>query len=146
MRHADKKPSPLFVDAIKVSAASFKPGAAITYTVVEKSAKAGDKRTEMRRRTRLRSGKVLDAKNKFLIECQVHDRSSSGARLRLVANVSAPARLRLFEDETKTIRDARVVWRRNQELGVRFVQQSSAELALGARRAALAGKYYAISD
>jgi hypothetical protein len=147
MHRADTKPFPFLLDAVKVTAGSSAPSSAVTYVVVEKSpAKTGEKRGEARRRTRLRSGKVLDAKNKFLIECQVHDRSAGGARLRLVANVSAPAKLRLFDDETKTIRDVRIIWRRNQELGVRFVPQSYTDTLPPAERAALARKYYAVRD
>jgi hypothetical protein len=146
MRPSHRPAGPAFLDAIKVPAGAFKPGAAVTYMVVEKKAQAGEKRAEMRKRTRLRSGKILDTKNKFLIECQVHDRSPQGARLRLVANVSAPSRIRLFDDESKIVRDARVVWRNNQELGVRFMATIKADALRPADRAALDGnKYYAVS-
>src|SRR5271163_2477485 len=116
MRQAAKGAGPLSLDAIKVPASAFGPGSAVTYTIIDKSADTSEKRREMRRRTRLRSGKVLDANNRFLAECQVHDRSQRGARLRLVANLFMPTRLRLFDDETGTVRDARLIWRRNHEL------------------------------
>ena len=144
MRTSHRAAGPAFLEAIKVPAGAFTPGAAVTYTVVEKKAQGSDKRAEARKRTRLRSGKVLDTKNKFLIECLVHDRSPQGARLRLVANVSAPNRIRLFDDESKVVRDARVVWRNNQDLGVRFMTTIKADTLRPAERAALDGKYYAI--
>jgi hypothetical protein len=144
MRHAAKSAGPISLDAIKVPAAAFGPGAALTYTVIEKPADKGEKRGETRRRTRLRSGKILDARNKFLVECQVYDRSARGARLRLVANIFMPPRLRLFDDETKLVCDARVIWRRNHELGVSFATRSNADDLRPSERAALAGKFYAV--
>jgi len=139
-------PRPAFLDAIKVPAAAFKSGAAVTYMVIEKKTSGDrDRRGEDRRRTRLRSGKILDSQNKFLIECQVHDRSAQGARLRLVANVFTPTRIRLFDDEAKTVQDARIVWRRDRELGVRFAATGYAQNLRPADRASLAGKYYAVA-
>lgn len=151
MRRPAKAAGPLSLDAIKVPAAAFGRGSAITYTVIEKAQKPDDKqpddkRGETRRRTRLRSGKILDARNKFLIECQVHDRSSRGARLRLVANIFMPPRLRLFDDETQTVRDARVIWRRNHEIGVSFMQRGNGDDLRPSERTALASKYYAVGN
>jgi hypothetical protein len=146
MRHAAKSAGPISLDAIKVPAAAFGRGPALTYTVIEKPTDAGEKRTEARRRTRLRSGKILDARNKFLVECQVYDRSPRGARVRLVANVFMPPRLRLFDDETKVVRDARIIWRRNHELGISFATRSSADDLRPSERAALAGKFYAVRN
>lgn len=145
MHRADRTPRPAFLDAIKVPAAAFRPGAAVTYMVIEK--KSGrEQRAEPRKRTRLRSGKILDTTNRFLVECQIHDRSAEGARLRLVANVSAPQRIRLFDDEAKILRDARIVWRRNHEIGVRFAPSARTVFLRPGERASLAGKYYAIDD
>jgi hypothetical protein len=145
MRRAENGRSAAILDAIKVPAAAFVPGTAVTYTIIEaRAADRHERRAEPRRRTRLRSGKVLDAKNKFLIECQVHDRSMRGARLRLVANVSAPANIHLFDDEAKIVRKARIIWRRKQELGVTFVAHANVDDLRPAERSALAGKYYAV--
>jgi hypothetical protein len=140
MRQAARGAGPISLDAIKVPASAFRPGSAVTYTIIDKSAD----RSEKRRRTRLRSGKVLDASNRFLVECQIHERSQRGARLRLVANLFLPTRLRLFDDETGSVRDARLVWRRNHELGISFIAKSAAEDLRPSERAALAGKYYAV--
>ena len=146
MRRPAKAAGPLSLDAIKVPAAAFGRGSAVTYTIIEKAPEPDDKRGETRRRTRLRSGKILDARNKFLIECQVHDRSNRGARLRLVANIFMPPRLRLFDDETQTVRDARVIWRRNHEIGVSFIAKSKGDDLRPSERTALANKYYAIGS
>jgi PilZ domain len=150
MRHAEENRSTAFLDAIKVPAAGFAPGAKVnyaevTYTVIEAPVTdTKERRLEPRRRTRLRSGKVLDAKNKFLIECQVHDRSDRGARLRLVANVSAPARIHLFDDEANCVREAQVIWRSKQDVGVTFVGHAKVGGMRPVDRNALAAKFYAV--
>ena len=146
MRRAREGRSAALLDAMKVPAAAFRPGTGVTYTVVEaRPPDRNERRAEPRRRTRLRSGKVLDAKNRFLIECQVHDRSARGARLRLVADVSAPAKIHLFDDEAKMVCEAQIIWRSNQELGVVFLAHVNADGLRPAERTALSGKYYAVS-
>ena len=52
MRHAAKSAGPISLDAIKVPAAAFGPGAALTYTVIEKPADKGEKRGETREERR----------------------------------------------------------------------------------------------
>jgi len=105
-----------------------------------------EKRSERRRRTRLRAGKILDCRNAFLIECLVHDRSPDGARLRLVAPVALPDSIRLFEDEDRRLAAADVIWRNGQEIGIRF-RPGQSDLAMTARaRAAMAGPYYAVAE
>jgi hypothetical protein len=102
-----------------------------------------DSRAAARRRTRLRSGKVLDSANRFLIECAVHDRSEQGARLRLAEVVALPESLRLFDDERQQVREMTLVWRRGHDIGVRWV--GAAEIPLApSELMALRGKYYAV--
>ena len=67
-----------------------------TYCVV-KPKDAGDKRSAHRRRTRLRSGKLLDPRNALLIDCQVYDRSEKGARIRLIGVKSLHVRVLAYE-------------------------------------------------
>jgi len=103
-----------------------------------------DKRAARRHRTRLRSGKILDAGNKFLVECVVHDRSDEGARLRIVENVALTPPIRLFDDEQGTVHDVSIVWRRGQDLGVRYVPGCGTAPPTEAQLRELRGKYYAI--
>ncbi len=84
------------IDAIKVSGAETKPGE-VTYRVLDPVRESGDKRAEPRKRTRLRSGKILDGTNKFLIDCQINNRSERGARLILFARVKLPRRIRTLQ-------------------------------------------------
>ena len=52
----------------------------------------GESRAQVRRKTRLRSAKVLDEANRFLCEAVVQNRSAEGFRLLLARNVALPAR------------------------------------------------------
>lgn len=113
------------------------------YCVIE-TRERGDKRSTRRRRTRLRSGKILDLRNSFLIECQIYDQSNKGARLRLVGDVSMPNRIRLYEDAPERVVDALVVWRKNREIGICFAPYGRGRPITKAQLAYLRGKYYAI--
>ena len=80
-----------------------------------------NRRSEPRVRTRLRTGKLLDRNKKFLTDCSIFDRSTHGARLRLFANVDLPERFRLYDEASKQLFDAKVAWRRGQDVGVRLL-------------------------
>jgi hypothetical protein len=92
----------------------------VTYYVV-KTAALGERRLSRRRRTRLRSGKIVDPRSAHLIDCQIYDWSGMGARLRLFDSVSVPGRIQLFEDVSERLINATIVWRRSREIGIRFV-------------------------
>jgi|GEM_PF-1984211 len=128
----------------------------VTYCVIENNAKlteqetagretAGeDRRKPQRKRTRLRCGKVLDQHGKFLVECQVHDRSDYGAQLRLIAAISLPPRIKFFDDEQGALIDAKVIWRKKREIGIKFETKMGAQAIKSGQRSALGGKYYAV--
>ena len=103
-----------------------------------------DKRAMRRRRTRLRSGKVIDGANRFLIECAIHDRSDEGARLRLANNIGLPDEIRLFDDEQRSLSPARIIWRKGQEIGIRFLPKEAARPVSEAELMALSRKFYAV--
>lgn len=95
-----------------------------SYTVLidGKTARAVDERRDTpRRRTRLRSGKVVDAGGLFVTECLVHDLSQTGGRLRLPADVALPTYIHVFDDQSGLLHRAEVLWRKKGEAGVRFV-------------------------
>ncbi len=100
------------IEAVKVDDPRARPGE-VTYRVLEPrhepKQKNADKRAEGRHRTRLHSGKILDLTNKFLIDCQIHNRSAHGARLILAAKVKAPRRFRLFSDTDGELVDAKII-------------------------------------
>ena len=90
-----------------------------TYTVlVEPQPATGERRGTPRRRTRLRSGKLVDGAGRFVTECLVHDLSARGGRLRLPEGVSIPAAVRLYDDQTGALHVATVLWRQGREIGV----------------------------
>lgn len=137
------RPDGQIVQAIKLACPqSGKPFNDITYYVV-KTASQGDKRLKPRWRTRLRSGMILDPRNGFSTDCQVYDRSETGARLRLHADVSIPANIRLYEDARETPIDAWVVWRKNHEIGIWFAPGARQDLANAGRAGLRAGYTYA---
>jgi hypothetical protein len=134
------------IEAVKVDDAHARPGEA-TYRVIEPrhepKQKNADKRAEGRHRTRLRSGKILDLANKFLIDCQIHNRSAHGARLILAAKVKAPRRFRLFSDTDGELIDAKIIWQRGQNVGVTFLEEKPEALTL-AQITALRKRVYVV--
>jgi PilZ domain len=98
------------------------PGAEVTYVVLTPATK-GDKRLERRWHTHLRVGKIVDGRTHVLSETQTRDLSARGARLRLASNIALPARIRFFDENSKTLREAAVAWQRGREIGVRFLAE-----------------------
>ncbi|MBV8474606.1 MAG: hypothetical protein JO107_04150 [Hyphomicrobiales bacterium] len=105
-----------------------------------------DNRGAGRRRTRLRSGKLLDQANKFLCDCLIHDRSTTGLRLALPRGAELPAQFRVHDDETGHIDPVALVWRRGAVVGVRFIADVGPVSVKPSDRAALRGRYYAVPD
>ncbi len=127
-------------------------GGQVAYSVVESgrnenSAGKGrrDHRAAGRRRTRLRSAKILDTANKFVCDCLIHDRSDSGLRLTLARNLGLPVHFRVHDDETGDVDVVVTVWRRGAVLGVRYSQAGPVSIKPSAR-SALRGRFYAIPD
>ena len=105
-----------------------------------------DHRAAGRRRTRLRSAKILDAANAFVCECLVHDRSASGLRLSLARNMGLPPYFRVYDDESGAVDTVETVWRRGAVLGVRYSQALAAAPIKPSDRSALRGLFYAVPD
>lgn len=78
-----------------------------------------DRRGAPRRRT-LRKGELFYLDSGAAVECVVLDISDSGARLRPVDMLSCPQRFRLRGPDG-SLRHCEVVWRDDQDIGVRFV-------------------------
>jgi hypothetical protein len=89
--------------------------------VVSGATKAGEHRRAARYRTRLRPCRILDVQNRFLVDCSLYDVSTTGARVRMVADHQVPQRVRLHDEQERTTREAQVVWRKQRELGLRFI-------------------------
>lgn len=130
------------LEAVKLTRGNFARARGASYTVIEPPAACRNKRLEARRRTHLRCGMVLDLNNRFLIDCQIYDRSSRGARLRLAANLKLPRRIRLFDDLAKQMLNAEIAWRRGQLVGLRFFQPADPPCLSEAQIAALRRRFY----
>jgi len=98
-----------------------------------------------RRRTRMRSAKILDAANAFVSDCLIHDRSATGLRLTLARDVGLPPQFQVHDDETGAVELVATVWRRGATLGARFCGYGASTLT-PSERAALRGRYYAVRD
>lgn len=68
----------------------------------------------------LKDGKIVTGNFQSVIDCCVRDISSTGARIKCLHAASVPDEFRLMMPGDNTIRDARVVWRRDELLGVIF--------------------------
>ena len=98
-----------------------------------------------RRRTRMRSAKILDGSNAFFCDCLIHDRSATGLRLTLARDVGLPPQFQVHDDETGAVELVATVWRRGATLGARFCGYGASTLK-PSERAALRGRYYAVRD
>ena len=101
-------------------------------------------RLDPRRRTRLRSAKVLDAANAFICDAIIQDRSAAGLRLLLARNVGLPGRFGVHDDETGEVLTVTAAWRRGQALGVRVLQRGPPAPLKESERLALSGRYYGV--
>ena len=78
-----------------------------------------DKRRALRRRV-LKDGKIVMMNNWSVVDCCVRDISETGARIRCDNPAAVPNNFRLLMPFDNTIRDALVVWRRENLFGVSF--------------------------
>ncbi len=78
-----------------------------------------DKRGARRHRV-LKDGKIITLNNWSVVDCCVKDWSDTGAKLKCADQAAVPNDFRLVLPHDNTIRDARVVWRREELLGVVF--------------------------
>jgi hypothetical protein len=103
-----------------------------------------DLRGATRRRTYLRSGKVAYLNGRIIAECQIRDLSVTGAKLR-VAKTTAhlPRQIRLFDDTRLSIETAEIIWRRDRELGIRFLPDLDDKLKQ-TYRTSREGKVYSV--
>ena len=116
----------------------------IAYWVVPPERERAERRADPRKRTRLRSAKLLDGAYRFLCEGRICDRSRHGLRVALARDIALPLRLAVHIDETAQVREAKVIWRRGSTIGIRIGHAAPADALRPSDRAALKGRYYAI--
>ena len=111
----------MVVDAVRIDGRAAPEG--FTYTVlINPLARGGERRDAPRRRTRLRSGKVIDARGMFVTECLVHDLSGTGMRLKLPPGMALPRTLQVYDDQSGLLQHAEVSWQRDGEAGLRLLR------------------------
>ena len=78
-----------------------------------------DKRGKSRQRT-LKGGKIVFGGGAFSVDCTIRNLSDTGARLQVPTTVAIPDTFTLVEGQGGKSRQATVVWRKGDVLGVRF--------------------------
>jgi len=106
----------------------------------------GESRRQARRKTRLRSAKVVDEANRFLCEAVVQNRSADGFRLLLARNVQLSERFGVHDDETGELYTVSLAWRRGVAVGLHILRRGPPAPMRGIELAALSGRYYALGD
>ncbi len=72
----------------------------------------------------LKSAKIIFNRNQSVVDCTVRDLSATGAKLLSPNAGMVPDEIRLLLTQDNTIREARVVWRKSDMLGVHFVSDA----------------------
>ena len=73
----------------------------------------------------LKSAKLIFNNNQSIIDCGVRDMSTTGAKLNCARATDVPDDVRFLLNQDNTIRDARVMWRRGEMLGIHFTSDAA---------------------
>jgi hypothetical protein len=68
----------------------------------------------------LKSGKIVFAGGSISVDCTIRNLSEAGARLQIPTTVAIPDRFTLVDAHARTRREATVIWRKGDQIGVRF--------------------------
>ena len=79
-----------------------------------------DRRASPRREVR-KDGKIIFVDQPFFIECAIRNMSEDGALLTMLVNFPLPKEIMLWEEKSGTIYECDVRWRRENLVGVRFL-------------------------
>jgi len=82
-----------------------------------------DKRASKRWRSRLRTAKLFDRSQRFLVDCRILDLSATGARLKPQSDRPLPLDLHLHDEEMDLSAPATIVWIGRGEIGIRFARE-----------------------
>ena len=86
---------------------------------------ASELRNAPRRRVRLRSGKLANFTGRVLSDCLIHDKSLTGACVRLMNRAPLPLDFALYEEDIDCITPVRLVWRSGKSLGLCFIDSAA---------------------
>jgi hypothetical protein len=76
-----------------------------------------------RRQRVLKQGKILLSNDKTVIDCTLRDLSETGAKLLCGDPGAIPNEFRLVLTADRSMRDVKVMWRRPDQVGVRFTSE-----------------------
>jgi hypothetical protein len=82
-------------------------------------------RRSARRYKSFLQGRVLFNNRRSSIDCVVRDISKTGARLRISDAITVPDAVELYLPSKDEIYRSRVLWRRDEEMGVTFIQHDT---------------------
>ncbi len=71
----------------------------------------------------LKRGKIIYAGHNFEVDCQIRDLSETGAKLRLLGEVTVPSCFEFVILPEKITKISQVCWRNGRDLGIRFVDR-----------------------
>jgi hypothetical protein len=81
---------------------------------------ADDDKRRTRRQRVLKDGRIITFDNQSIVNCVVRDLSATGARLKCGDQIAVPSEFRLQVGNERAMRPARAVWRRGNDIGIRF--------------------------
>ncbi len=73
----------------------------------------------------LKSAKIVHLSNWSLVDCTIRDMSETGAKLVVGDQVAVPNEFRFLVSSENTIRNAQVVWRRGDMIGITFTSEKT---------------------
>jgi len=81
-----------------------------------------ERRTGTRRRT-LRSAKIVYGDYRYVVDCVVRDSSPTGLRIRCNYVTDIPSDFYIYDPTEHTLQRAEVMWRRDSEMGLKFLSE-----------------------
>ncbi len=73
----------------------------------------------------LKTGKIIVNKSLAVVDCTVRDLSDTGAKLVCAKSGEVPDEFRIVLIQDNTIRDAVVMWRKGEQLGIKFTSEAA---------------------
>jgi hypothetical protein len=78
-----------------------------------------DKRISRRQRV-LKGGKIIFAGGTLVVDCTIRNMSDTGAQLKVPTTVAIPDKFTFHEASSGKRREAHVVWRKGDLMGIHF--------------------------
>lgn len=80
---------------------------------------ASESRNAARQRV-LKTGKLVFGNNHSIVDCTIRNMSKTGAKILCGDQSAVPSLFKLVTTSDNLMRDAKVIWRRGNEIGIRF--------------------------